>query len=270
MCRLLGQDILLSQINSLTIDSFPRTCLLQGEKGCGKHLLIKLISEKLRLESIKLEDISVDIIADIQSKSEPFIYYIDADELTEKDQNVLLKFIEEPLKNSYIILITENIYNLLPTIVNRCVIFNFCNYARNDLFKFAEKYNMDKDDIIDICNTPGKIIEYQYINFEELFSLCDKIADKIFIAPFYNTLTIANKLNLNKDDNDKIDIRLFIDCLSLTIYKKYLENNNKKLLDLYKVAINYKNNFCKYKKLNQENLFLNFITNIWMESRKDG
>ncbi len=46
-----------------------------------------------------------------------------AESLTLNAANALLKILEEPPENSYLILTTENISSLLPTIVSRCVMF---------------------------------------------------------------------------------------------------------------------------------------------------
>lgn len=47
----------------------------------------------------------------------------DADTMTVRAQNRLLKTLEEPIGNTVIILLTENVENLLPTILSRCVIY---------------------------------------------------------------------------------------------------------------------------------------------------
>lgn len=51
-----------------------------------------------------------------------------ADTITVRAQNRLLKTLEEPLGDSVIILLSENIENLLQTIRSRCVIYRISNY----------------------------------------------------------------------------------------------------------------------------------------------
>jgi len=75
--------------------------------------------------SIGIDDIRIQLNNDIQIKpySSPYkIYIIDeAEKLTEQAQNALLKTIEEPPKYGIILLLTNNLNSLLPTILSRCV-----------------------------------------------------------------------------------------------------------------------------------------------------
>ena len=63
------------------------------------------------------ENISAEYIDKIMLNPNPRIYVIDLSKITEKDENVLLKFIEEPLKTSFIILLAESRNGILNTIL---------------------------------------------------------------------------------------------------------------------------------------------------------
>lgn len=52
----------------------------------------------------------------------------DADTMTLKAQNRLLKTLEEPAQGTVILLLSENMENLVPTILSRCVIFKLNAY----------------------------------------------------------------------------------------------------------------------------------------------
>lgn len=116
-----------------------RTALVNGEKltdinpccqcvSCkkadsGNHPDIHILThEKI---SIGVDDIRVQINQDIQIK--PYeggykIYIIpDAERMTEQAANALLKTIEEPPEYAVILLLTDNIYRMLPTIQSRCI-----------------------------------------------------------------------------------------------------------------------------------------------------
>ena len=62
---MVGQIQLTNKLNNITLDNFPRSLILFGEDGCGKHTYCNLISNKLDLElkditeSITLETINV-------------------------------------------------------------------------------------------------------------------------------------------------------------------------------------------------------------------
>jgi DNA polymerase-3 subunit delta' len=89
----------------------------------GSHPDIHILThEKV---SIGVDDIRIQINQDIEIKpyeSDYKIYIVpDAERMTEQAQNGLLKTIEEPPEYAVILLLTDNIYRLLPTIQSRCV-----------------------------------------------------------------------------------------------------------------------------------------------------
>ena len=75
--------------------------------------------------SISIDEIRQQLILDVDIKpynSEYKIYIIpEADKMTPQAQNALLKTIEEPPSYAVIILLTENVDGLLPTIQSRCI-----------------------------------------------------------------------------------------------------------------------------------------------------
>lgn len=66
----------------------------------------------------------------------------DADTMTVRAQNRLLKTLEEPPGESVIILLSENVENLLPTILSRCVIYRIEDEVRDagGIIAEAEEY----------------------------------------------------------------------------------------------------------------------------------
>ena len=88
-----GQTNLLNTLNQYTIDSFPKSSILVGERGCGKHLISSYIAEMLKLSLIDItENISQELITSIYENPIPAIYLINTSKITEKEQNMILKF----------------------------------------------------------------------------------------------------------------------------------------------------------------------------------
>ena len=124
MMDIIGQEKLLKKIQSISLDNFPRTLMLEGPKGSGKHIIADIIRQKLNLPLYNItKNISLDTITEICLKVEPSIYLIEGNILTEKTENVILKFLEEPLKNSFIILLVDDKASLLETVINRCQVW---------------------------------------------------------------------------------------------------------------------------------------------------
>ncbi len=138
--------------------------IFNGEQGSGKKLLSKLFARTLLCEknlgdpcnqcvscvqaesnnnpdsivvnhdkpnSISIDEIREQVNNDVMVK--PYagkykVYIIpDADKMTEQAQNAILKTIEEPPAYAVIILLTENVEALLPTIQSRCVMLKLRN-----------------------------------------------------------------------------------------------------------------------------------------------
>lgn len=112
------------------------------------HPDIKYIThEKL---SISVDDIREQLNNDITIKpySSAYKVYIipDANKMTEEAQNALLKTIEEPPAYAVIILLTDNLTNLLPTIQSRCVTLNMKPLSKNDIAAYlTSKLQMEPE-----------------------------------------------------------------------------------------------------------------------------
>ena len=236
MIELRDQDKIIKYVESKSKDSFPRSLILLGESGSGRHTLVQHIQNKLDLVAIDItKDISFDFIMDIQQRPEPYLYIIEANQLTVKSQNAMLKFIEEPLKNSYIIIIAENSNQLLPTVYNMCQSLVFDPYSKSVLSEFTSN-----NFILNIAKTPGQVKSMSECNLDEMIELTNKIVMKIGCANIPNILTISDKIAWKKE-KDKFDLDIFARVLGYSI-REYIKNNsdaNTKYFDLWKLYSNW-------------------------------
>lgn len=253
---MIGQLKLQEFVKNSTLDSFPHSVILVGRKGCGKHLLSSIIAQKLNLTLIDITDnLNLEYINQIYLRSIPSIYLINTSEITEKEQNIILKFLEEPLKNSYIILLSESLNSLLPTIKNRCQVYTFESYTKSELCNFTHDINL-----LNVCSTPGEIIDFSRYNFNDIYDLCIKFVDKLKDASFVNTLTLSNKINF-KDNYDKIDLMLFFKVIIYILREKILSGNDR-LYDFYTLTNKYKQMLEMDSRLDKQRLFENYLSNI--------
>lgn len=233
-----GQELLCSRIDSyINLDKFPRTLMLIGAPGSGKHLLCEYIANKFNLQQIDItEIISLETIEEISERVEPYLYRIEINKLSIKEQNIILKFLEEPLANSIIVLLADTVGDILDTVKNRCQQWYLQNYTIEYLREFS-----DNEQILKICTTPGQIKQLVENNFEEIFELANKVVDKIAIANLPNVLTIPNKLGF-KNERGKIDPRLFISVLLSCFRDAAISSNNRNLIDAYKLTCELSSN----------------------------
>lgn len=150
--------------------------LIHGEKGTGKKLLAGLFAKTLQCEAggtdpcgicrscvqcdsgnqpdiiwvrhekptvISVDDIREQVNKDIIVRpysSRYKVYIIPQGELMNPQaQNALLKTIEEPPEYAVIILLTNNIDKMLPTILSRCITLNLRPVRELDMMEYLSK-----------------------------------------------------------------------------------------------------------------------------------
>ena len=159
------------------------------------------------------------------------IYIINgAEKLNVSSSNSLLKFLEEPEEGIIAILITDNIYQLLDTIISRCQVLILNPSKKNNLGNILKilgnnLYNSEND----INN---------YINNEENLMKVERVIE---FAKYYednklNTLVYINKL-WNQYFTDKQEINTAMNILLLfykDIFNKLLGNN----IEIFKEYVN--------------------------------
>lgn len=258
---MLGQNKILSYLDNSTLNTFPQSLILVGEKGCGKHLYCKEVSNKFNIDLLDITDkLNLECISDLYINPKPYLYLIDTSKISIKEQNIILKFIEEPPENSLIVLLCEDLNYLLPTIKNRCVKWIFEPYSKEDLRVFIK----DQEDIslLDLFETPGQLLEIQKLNIYPYKELASKILEKINIASIPNTLTISNNIGF-KDEKDKLNLFIFQKILLREAFNNFLNSSD---ISKYEIINNYIN-YSKIPKIDQKILFDNFLIGLWEASR---
>ena len=162
---------------------------------------------------------------------------------TDASLNSLLKFLEEPNGDMInAILITSNIYQVLPTIVSRCEIINFKPDDKHVNYVNLVNSGIDEMDSYMLSQLH---LDVKYLE-EEDYQLAF-VAFKYFVEKFYNGLDdflVYYQLEMFGKDKD-MDIRvadLFMDMVSVFLvdlkikdndypewYKKYIEEFDDKI-----------------------------------------
>lgn len=263
---MIGQEKLLHKLKDFTRDTFSHSVLLLGESGSGKHLIAQHIAaDLLKLPLLDIsENISEELIGSIYRNPNPQVYLINLGQLTEASQNVLLKFVEEPLNNAFVILLAENTFNVLNTLVNRCMILYMDPYTPEELQMFMPR-GADRALVLKVAHTPGQLKNLNVNTLEDMQNVCSKIATRLSQANFANTLSISNKINF-KDEYDKFDLRAFLMLLSDTLYECYLGENNSEVYKLYELTQQHQQRL-RDSRLNKEHFVNHFLTCLWKASR---
>ena len=239
------QEQLYSQINSL--NNLPYSILLMGDQVSGKQEICEYIALRFNLTIFDLSKSTItnEYISIINQSTERTLYIIDSSNLTIKDQNVLLKFYEEPNEYTYIIIKSISEVGLLDTILSRSYILKMKALSKEYL-----KTLSDNDYILSICTTPGQIEVANRTNMDVLKSLCHNLIDN---RDIYGLLLLANKINFS-DEYDKIDLLLFIKAFE---YECLIQNK----LDIY-LEINKLNRYI-WNMNSKKQYFEHFLINLW-------
>lgn len=257
---MIGQKELQDKLNKLTLDTFPRSLILCGDRGCGKNLFTDEIAGKLHLNVEDITDnLSIELIDEIYTRVEPKIYTVDATKISVKDQNAILKFLEEPLKNSYIVLHIVNKNQLLNTILNRCQVWSFKPYTDCELRQICK--TIVDPSFLTYAKTPGRLNVVMSQDITAIDSLCKKIITSVRIANTANVLSISDKLAY-KCEQDKFDIDLFVDVLKTNVLTHLIETNrDSSTYFLFNLVKELKENLL-IPNINKQYLIENFLITL--------
>lgn len=247
-----GQDRLYKIIDSYKKETLPHSMLLIGEQGSGKDEICKYIADKFDLQLYDLtEFISNEFISEINQTQTRSLYTVNMSDITVKDQNVLLKLYEEPNPSTYIIIKCINDFGAIDTIKSRSYTLKMSSFSKDILSEYIE--SEDKDLILSICTTPGQIEIANHTDMKGLYGLCYNMVTRMKDAPFFNLMSIANKINFS-DEYDKYDLLLFVKMLS----KICLEFNS---IDLY-LKVHDMNSLI-WSMNSKKQYFENFLIKSW-------
>ena len=213
------QDALMSIMDEFDLVNLPQTMMLVGEHGCGKHTLCTYLSQKFDMPLYDITDkISLELISEIEENSWLSFYIVNTAEISVKEQNIMLKFLEEPPVNAYIILLVDNISQIIPTVLNRCIVFEYSKYTAEQLSSFLS--NPDENDIIQYCRTPGDVITFEKNDLGLVQRTCDMFLAFLPEAPTAAAMYSYTSKLAFEDEQDKLNVDLFLRCFLMTLRNK--------------------------------------------------
>ena len=272
MGGLIGQKSLNFFLDSLDLRRFPNSTIVLGDEGCGKHLLVTLMAQKLSLPLVTIEEsLSDEQLNAIYRSVTPTLYSIDASQLTEKKQSPLLKFLEEPPANAFVVVLTTSMYNLLQPLRHRSSIITFEPYSPAELQQFAAAHNITLTESqlqSNILKTPGDVLQLisDNIDVEKIQELSHKVCEAMAKASYPNALTIADKLNY-KDEFDKINHRFFLRALYSDLNNKYLRVSHEEALYYEAREVARTIQLLKDNRINKKLAITAMVSKMWSIAR---
>ena len=194
---------------------------------------------------------AIDFVMLKSGLSKNKILFIDgAENLTISSQNALLKTLEEPPQNTYIIIQSNRFKCLNQTIYSRCQLIHFNNLSQDELYSWAEDILQNKNDksVIPSYMTPKKVSKLIEDGlFEDL-----KILNNHLYTLFNKGIdgkVISDVIDLNIDFNEKLN---YIIDFALSISKEGNSNIHPvRLSDFIQELSNFRENLFEINSLNQ-------------------
>lgn len=258
-----GQESLIKQIQTLIeSNKMPHSILLAGPEGCGKKTLSRKIAGWMHLELHEIEDkISAESLEETLEKQAFMLYSINCSAQDIKAQNSLLKLLEEPRKNMFIVLRATSLLNVLNTVQNRCIKFTFSGYSKEVLREFIADNIEAEDLLLNISDTPGDIIKMQNMPLLSMHEFADKILNKMRGANYANSLNILNRIAL-KNEQNLFDANTFARIFGYCIRESCVCDESYSYEYLLVIFNTFIQNLLK-PNVNKKYMWEDFITKLW-------
>jgi len=194
---------------------------------------------------------AIDFVMLKSGLSKNKILFIDgAENLTISSQNALLKTLEEPPQNTYIIIQSNRFKCLNQTIYSRCQLIHFNNLSQDELYSWAEDILQDKNDksVIPSYMTPKKVSQ---LIEDGLFEDLKKLNNHLYslFNKGIDGKVISDVIDLNIDFNEKLN---YIIDFTLSISKEDTSNIHPvRLSDFIQDLSTFRENLFEINSLNQ-------------------
>ena len=272
--------------HSSLIENFKNRCsngnlshaqLISGEDGIGKSILAEILGKLILNGDLNREYVDIinyrpskasfgvddvrEIIDEVNKK--PFegdkkvIIIHQGNKLTIQAQNALLKTIEEPPTEVYIIILCESLELILDTIKSRCEIYKLTPLTKEVLYKYIaiKGYDYSEEEKASAIafseGIPGRID--RYFSDTELQELRDKIVDLLLQLTNNEIEAILEKeeqlvsYKQNKEEVINVLSSFIRDILvNKEVYNENLIINRDKIKEIERLT-----NEMSFKKLNK-------------------
>ena len=300
--------------NGINFKNLPHGIIISGPSGIGKKILANKISKDLLInKNNKSDDIDLlnhpdfftldkdkillhhityredkwddekgqrnvnDFLSVTPSIAvNKVVLILNAQTMNNSSQNALLKSLEEPAPNSYIIITTDRPKSLLETIYSRCQIINIPNVTQKITNEWLIENGISDINSNDFpsFSTPLSILNdiqnNDHHNFRDFINIISEYLDNKLDL----NLTIKNISSLEIDLIMKANyliefLKILLKSKLLSedlsgIYKKYnsLKYNNLKISNLINELNNFRYDFFKVPQINETHVLNYFLSEI--------
>lgn len=190
-----------------------QTCLDCRRIDSGNHPDLHVIEPDG--QSIKIDQIRTlqKEFAYLGMESNQKVYIVNhADRMTTQAANSLLKFLEEPGKQTIAILLTEQLHQMLPTIRSRCQILSFRPLSFEDMREQLQERSGTSDLLNIAASLTNDLTEAETLTGDDWFAEAQNIVvqftEELFQRPHQALLTVQEKWLPHFQEKQQQDLAL--------------------------------------------------------------
>ena len=189
-------------------DNYPDIIKLDGSKAIIKKEDVLNIENRFEKTAFETKGIMIYIVNQVENMRVEAV-------------NSMLKFLEEPESEIYAFLTTNNVNNILPTIVSRCQVLPLISMPRNKVIRDAQGLLVEQDDaeLLSYFYNDGELIydflmdEEESDNYKEAKKALNGLLD-VMSGGNRKDVVYYSQTNIVPLIKTKEELRFFVDLLS--------------------------------------------------------
>jgi len=147
----------------------------------GNHPDIHLLEpDGLSIKKQQIKELQEEFSKKAVESSRKIYMIIDADKMSAGAANSLLKFLEEPNSQTTALLVTEQVQQILPTIISRCQILSFKPLPTSAMVKQLTENGIDLQNAPLLAHITNNLDEAIALNVDDWFAQAQKIVVKLY------------------------------------------------------------------------------------------
>ena len=189
-------------------DNYPDIIKLDGSKAIIKKEDVLNIENRFEKTAFETKGIMIYIVNQVENMRVEAV-------------NSMLKFLEEPESEIYAFLTTNNVNNILPTIVSRCQVLPLISMPRDKVIRDAQGLLIEQDDaeLLSYFYNDGELIydflmdEEESDNYKEAKKALNGLLD-VMSGGNRKDVVYYSQTNIVPLIKTKEELRFFVDLLS--------------------------------------------------------
>lgn len=189
-------------------DNYPDIIKLDGSKAIIKKEDVLNIENRFEKTAFETKGIMIYIVNQVENMRVEAV-------------NSMLKFLEEPESEIYAFLTTNNVNNILPTIVSRCQVLPLISMPRDKVIRDAQGLLVEQDDaeLLSYFYNDGELIydflmdEEESDNYKEAKKALNGLLD-VMSGGNRKDVVYYSQTNIIPLIKTKEELRFFVDLLS--------------------------------------------------------